>query len=91
MLFATLQTATRHISIHHHPCLLTDTVGFIDRLPHHLVQAFRSTLEEVKDADLLLHIIDVSSPYYHNQIETTLSVLKDIGAHHIPMIYVYNK
>ena len=91
MLFATLETSTRHIKMKNHDCLLTDTVGFIERLPHHLIQAFRSTLEEVKEADLLLHIIDVSSPYYHNQIETTLSVLKDIGAHHIPMIYVYNK
>ena len=91
MLIASLQTASRRIYFKKHHLIMNDTVGFIHQLPHSFVQAFRSTLEEVKDADLLLHIIDVSSPYYHNQIETTLSVLKDIGAHHIPMIYVYNK
>ncbi|OUQ34870.1 GTPase HflX [Massilimicrobiota timonensis] len=91
MLFASLQTASRRIYFKKHHLIMNDTVGFIHQLPHSFVQAFRSTLEEVKEADLLLHIIDVSSPYYHNQIETTLSVLKDIGAHHIPMIYVYNK
>ena len=91
MLFASLQTASRRIYFKKHHLIMNDTVGFIHQLPHSFVQAFRSTLEEVKDADLLLHIIDVSSPYYHNQIETTLSVLKDICAHHIPMIYVYNK
>ena len=91
MLFASFQTASRRIYFKKHHLIMNDTVGFIHQLPHSFVQAFRSTLEEVKDADLLLHIIDVSSPYYHNQIETTLSVLKDIGAHHIPMIYVYNK
>lgn len=91
MLFASLQTASRRIYFKKHHLIMNDTVGFIHQLPHSFVQAFRSTLEEVKDADLLLHIIDVSSPYYHNQIETTLSVLKDIGAHHIPVIYVYNK
>ena len=91
MLFASLQTASRRIYFKKHHMIMNDTVGFIHQLPHSFVQAFRSTLEEVKDADLLLHIIDTSSPYYHNQIETTLSVLKDIGAQHIPMIYVYNK
>ena len=91
MLFASLQTASRRIYFKKHHMIMNDTVGFIHQLPHSFVQAFRSTLEEVKDADLLLHVIDTSSPYYHNQIETTLSVLKDIGAQHIPMIYVYNK
>ena len=91
MLFASLQTASRRICFKKHHMIMNDTVGFIHQLPHSFVQAFRSTLEEVKDADLLLHVIDTSSPYYHNQIETTLSVLKDIGAQHIPMIYVYNK
>lgn len=91
MLFATLQTATRHISIHHHPCLLTDTVGFIDRLPHHLVQAFRSTLEEVKEADLLLHVIDISQPNYMQHINTTNEVLRSLGVVDTPVIYVYNK
>ena len=74
MLFATLQTATRNIKINHHPCLLTDTVGFINRLPHHLVQAFRSTLEEVVEADLLIHIVDTTNENYETCIETTNQV-----------------
>lgn len=91
MLFATLQTSSRRIYMQKHHLILNDTVGFIHQLPHSFVQAFHSTLEEVKDADLLLHVIDASSPYYHDQIETTLAVLKEIGAKEIPMIYVYNK
>ena len=79
MLFATLQTATRNIKINHHPCLLTDTVGFIDRLPHHLVQAFRSTLEEVIEADLLIHVVDTANENYETCIETTNQVLKELG------------
>lgn len=74
-----------------HHVIMSDTVGFIHQLPHSFVQSFRSTLEEVKDADLLIHVIDASSPYYHNQTETTLSVLKELDALDIPMIYVYNK
>lgn len=91
MLFATLETATRHITIKNHDCLITDTVGFIDRLPHHLVQAFRSTLEEVKEADVLLHVIDSSNEEYQKCIDTTNAVLKSLQADEIPMIYVYNK
>lgn len=91
MLFATLQTATRKIKIQGHSCLLSDTVGFIDRLPHHLVQAFRSTLEEVKEADLLLHVIDSSSDRYDEYCKTTNEVLKNLGVEDIPVIYVYNK
>lgn len=91
MLFATLETATRKVKIKNHTCLLTDTVGFIDRLPHHLIQAFRSTLEEVKEADLLLHVVDGSNQDYSRQIETTNQVLKSLGVEHTPMIYVYNK
>lgn len=91
MLFATLETATRQVKIKNHNCLLTDTVGFIDRLPHHLIQAFRSTLEEVKEADLLLHIVDTSYKDYMLQIETTNQVLKSLGVENTPMIYVYNK
>lgn len=91
MLFATLETATRHIQIKHHNCLLTDTVGFIDRLPHHLVQAFRSTLEEVKEADVLIHVVDSASEEYQQHIETTNAVLKALDASDIPMIYAYNK
>lgn len=91
MIFATLQTSSRRVYMKKHHVIMSDTVGFIHQLPHSFVQSFRSTLEEVKDADLLIHVIDASSPYYHNQIETTLSVLKELDALDIPMIYVYNK
>lgn len=91
MLFATLQTSTRNIKIKNHPCLLTDTVGFIERLPHNLIQAFRSTLEEVKEADLLLQVVDTSFEDYQMQVDTTNQVLKELGAENTPMIYVYNK
>lgn len=92
MLFATLQTATRQIQLkNHYHVMMSDTVGFINQLPHHLVQAFRSTLEEVKEADLLLHVVDASSPYCEQQIETTLTVLEQLGVKDTPMIFVYNK
>ena len=92
MLFASLQTASRQVMLKgHHNVIMSDTVGFINQLPHHLVQAFRSTLEEVKEADLLLHVIDSSSPYVDQQIETTLDVLEALGVKDTPMIYVYNK
>ena len=71
--------------------MLTDTVGFIERLPHHLIQAFRSTLEEVKEADLFLHVVDTSFEDYQMQVETTNEVLKSLGVENTPMIYVYNK
>lgn len=91
MLFASLQTASRQVKIKNYSVVMSDTVGFINQLPHHLVQAFRSTLEEVKEADLLLHVIDSSSPYIDTQIQTTLEVLKSLQAQDIPMIFVYNK
>ena len=91
MLFASLQTASRQVKIKNYLVVMSDTVGFINQLPHHLVQAFRSTLEEVKEADLLLHVIDSSSPYIDTQIQTTLEVLKSLQAQDIPMIFVYNK
>ncbi|WP_028044492.1 GTPase HflX [Candidatus Stoquefichus massiliensis] len=91
MLFASLQTASRQVRLKNHHIIMSDTVGFINQLPHHLVQAFRSTLEEVKEADLLLHVIDSSSSYCESQIETTLEVLEAIGVKDTPMIYVYNK
>ncbi|WP_455684340.1 GTPase HflX [Thomasclavelia sp.] len=91
MLFATLETATRSIMINHHPCLLTDTVGFIERLPHHLIQAFRSTLEEVIEADLLVQVVDASNPNYESYIKTTNLVLEALGVKDTPMIYAYNK
>ena len=92
MLFATLETKTKLISLNDQKdFLLTDTVGFIRRLPHDLIEAFKSTLEEITEADLLLHVIDASSPNYSSQINTVESVLSEIGANHIPTIYVYNK
>lgn len=92
MLFASLQTASREVTLKRHfNIIMSDTVGFINQLPHHLVQAFRSTLEEVKEADLLLHIIDSSSHYCEQQIKTTLEVLESLGVKDTPMIYVYNK
>ena len=92
MLFATLETYVRNIKLHNNKSfLLYDTVGFVGDLPHNLVKAFRSTLEEVCDADLLVHIIDISNPNYKNQIDVTNETLSKIGADNIPMIYVYNK
>lgn len=92
MLFASLQTASRQVKLkNHHRIIMSDTVGFINQLPHHLVQAFRSTLEEVKEADLLVHVIDSSSPYCDLQIETTLNVLEALGVKDTPMLFVYNK
>ncbi|HOO43809.1 MAG TPA: GTPase HflX [Bacillota bacterium] len=92
MLFATLETKTRNIHLNNnHRFLLTDTVGFIDKLPHQLVEAFKSTLEEISEASLILHVIDVSNPNHENQIKIVENVLKEIGVVDIPIIYVYNK
>ncbi|WMC93136.1 GTPase HflX [Kineothrix sp. MB12-C1] len=92
MLFATLDTTVRNIEVgNNKEFLLADTVGFIHKLPHGLVKAFRSTLEEVKNADLLLYIIDYSDEDYKKQIEVTQGTLQEIGAANIPVIYVYNK
>ena len=92
MLFASLQTASRHVMLKgHKSVIMSDTVGFINQLPHHLIQAFRSTLEEVKEADVLVHVIDASSPDCLQHIQTTLEVLQELGVKDTPMIYVYNK
>lgn len=92
MLFATLQTSVRQISLPDRKrFLLTDTVGFVSKLPHHLVKAFRSTLEEVLESDLLLHVVDASNPDAEQLIEVTNQTLKDLGADKIPVVYVYNK
>nr|WP_184094475.1 GTPase HflX [Anaerocolumna cellulosilytica] len=92
MLFATLETSVRNISFPDNKSfLLTDTVGFISKLPHHLVKAFRSTLEEVSEADLLLHVIDYSDPDYELHKTVTHETLKELGADTIPVLYVYNK
>lgn len=92
MLFATLETSTRQILLNNNQkILMNDTVGFIDQLPHHLIKAFRSTLEEVKEADLLLHVVDSSSPHLQKHINTTKEVLKELGVEDTPVLYVYNK
>ncbi|MGX4599736.1 GTPase HflX [Faecalimicrobium sp. JNUCC 81] len=92
MLFATLETYVRHIKLpDNKEFLLSDTVGFVSDLPHDLVKAFRSTLEEVCEADLLIHVIDISNPNYESHIDVTNETLKQIGAEHIPVIYAYNK
>ncbi len=92
MLFATLDTTVRKIvPEEHHPFLLSDTVGFIHKLPHNLVEAFRSTLEEAREADILLQVVDYSDPHYREQIAVTNETLQKLGADGIPMLYVYNK
>lgn len=92
MLFATLETASRQVKLaNNHEFILTDTVGFISKLPHQLVEAFKSTLEEIIEADLILHIVDAANPNYENQIETTNQVLAEIGVKDIPILYVFNK
>ena len=92
MLFATLETSVRNITLpDRKKFLLTDTVGFVSNLPHHLIKAFRSTLEEVREADLLIHVVDYSSIHYKNMMQTTDSTLAEVGVKDIPVIYVYNK
>ncbi|MBQ6078405.1 MAG: GTPase HflX [Clostridia bacterium] len=91
-LFATLDPVVRSITLPNGtPCLLSDTVGFINKLPHELVEAFKSTLEEVRNADLILHVVDASCPYYEVQMRVTEQVLESLGAADTPMIEVYNK
>jgi GTP-binding protein HflX len=92
MLFATLETSVRSIDLpDRRSFLLTDTVGFVSQLPHHLIKAFRSTLEEVTESDLLLHVVDCSDPEYERRIEVTNETLRDLGADEIPTLIVYNK
>lgn len=91
-LFATLDTTVRKVTIDNLPFLLTDTVGFIRKLPTNLVDSFKSTLDEVREADLLLHVIDVSHPHFEEQIEVVNKTLADVcGASDKPMIMVFNK
>jgi len=90
-LFATLDTTVRKVIIENLPFLLSDTVGFIRKLPHHLVQSFKSTLDEVREADLLVHVVDVSHPNFHEQLEVVNETLKEIDPNEKPMILVFNK
>lgn len=92
MLFATLETSVRSIDLPDKKSfLLTDTVGFVSQLPHHLVKAFRSTLEEVAEADLLVHVVDYSHDEYEQLVSVTNETLKELRAYDIPTIYAYNK
>jgi len=90
-LFATLDTTVRKVVISNLPFLLTDTVGFIRKLPHGLVESFKSTLDEVREADILLHVVDISHPGFEEQIETVNATLDEIKAGDKPIIYVFNK
>lgn len=92
MLFATLETSVRQIKLDDNKrFVLSDTVGFVSELPHDLVKAFRSTLDEVRHADLLLHVVDCSNENFENQIKVTLETIESLDAQSIPMIYVFNK
>ncbi len=90
-LFATLDTTVRKVIIDNLPFLLTDTVGFIRKLPTHLVDSFKSTLDEVREADILVHVVDVSHPQFEEQIEVVNKTLSEIGAADKPTILVFNK
>src|ERR1700749_579868 len=90
-LFATLDTTVRKVVIENVPFLLSDTVGFIRKLPHHLVECFKSTLDEVREADILIHVVDVSHPSFEDQIRAVNETLKDLGATDKQTITVFNK
>ena len=90
-LFATLDTTTRKVVFETTPFLLSDTVGFIRKLPHHLVESFKSTLDEVREADILLHVVDISHPAYEEQMGVVNKTLQDIKAFDKPILVVFNK
>lgn len=90
-LFATLDTTTRKVVFERTPFLLSDTVGFIRKLPHHLVESFKSTLDEVREADILLHVVDISHPRYEEQLGVVNKTLQELGAFEKPMLTIFNK
>jgi GTP-binding protein HflX len=99
-LFATLDTTVRKVTIDNLPFLLSDTVGFIRKLPHHLVESFKSTLDEVREADLLIHVVDISNPNFEEQYEVVEQTINDVvngekkigeNVKNIPRIVVFNK
>ena len=90
-LFATLDTTVRKVVIENLPFLLSDTVGFIRKLPTHLIESFKSTLDEVREADVLIHVVDISHPNYEEQIEVVESTLRELGGGDIPTMLVFNK
>jgi GTPase len=90
-LFATLDTTTRKVVFENTPFLLSDTVGFIRKLPHHLVESFKSTLDEVREADILLHVVDMSHPQHEDHIAVVNKTLQDLNAQDKPVITIFNK
>lgn len=90
-LFATLDTTTRKVVLERMPMLLSDTVGFIRKLPHHLVESFKSTLDEVREADILLHVVDISHPFFEDQINVVNETLLELGVHEKAVLMVFNK
>lgn len=90
-LFATVDATVRKVVIENIPFLLSDTVGFIRKLPHHLIESFKSTLDEVRESDILLHVVDVAHPFHNNHIEVVSKTLSEIDAGNIPTILVLNK
>lgn len=90
-LFATLDTTTRKVVFENTPFLLSDTVGFIRKLPHHLVESFKSTLDEVREADILLHIVDIAHPQYEEQIGVVNKTLQELKAFEKPILTIFNK
>ena len=90
-LFATLDTTTRKMVYENTPFLLSDTVGFIRKLPHHLVESFKSTLDEVREADILLHVVDISHPNYEDQIGVVNKTLQELKTFEKPIITIFNK
>ncbi len=90
-LFATLDTTVRKVVFGRMPFLLSDTVGFIRKLPHHLIESFKSTLEEVKESDILVHVVDISHPQFEDHISTVRNTLKDLDAHKKLTVIAFNK
>jgi len=90
-LFATLDTTVRKVVLGRMPLLLSDTVGFIRKLPHHLIESFKSTLDEVREADVILHVVDIAHPQYEDHIASVTRTLKDLDALSKPTLMVYNK
>ncbi len=90
-LFATVDATVRKVVVKNIPFLLSDTVGFIRKLPTHLIESFKSTLAEVREADVLMHVVDISHPAFEDQIAVVRETLRDLGADDTPVIYVFNK
>mgnify|MGYP003319291914 CR=1 FL=1 len=92
MLFASLETSSRQVTLkNHYHLIMSDTVGFIRKLPHQLVESFKSTLDEVREADILMHVVDISHPNFEEQIKVVKNTLQEIGAGKKPTFMVFNK